>query len=159
MEKIRIEKTVPFTLNEFKKAIVDFTHYPLFLEEVEKSEILEDPYKVRFEIQVIKKFSYTLQFYETKEEEPSTRRVILSWKLIDSNIFKKNEGRWVLTEKEGKKELHVLYELDIDIGLMIPKWISNNLTKHNLPKLIASFEKRAKDLLAQYQQKEGNLSL
>lgn len=67
------------------------------------------------------------------------------WKLVDSDFFKKNEGRWVLKEK-GNNETEVHYELDVAVVFMVPSWIAKKLTEVNLPKMFESFEVRAKEL-------------
>lgn len=123
------------------KAITEFVEYPKFLPEVVSAEIIDasttQP-KVKFELEVVKRFQYILQF-----KIEGTERI--SWKLEESNFFKKNEGVWVL-KPNGTDKTQVHYELEVGFGFLVPGWISKKLTEVNLPKMFDSFEERAKEL-------------
>ena len=125
------------------QAITEFEKYPDFLGEVVGAKVVkkQDPKTVlvQFEIEVVKKFVYTLEFKINGNQE-------IQWKLLESDFFKKNEGRWVLQSK-GPQETEVHYELDVAVVFLIPSWISKKLTEVNLPKMFDSFETRAKELV------------
>ena len=124
------------------KAITDFENYSKFVSEVTGSKTVKtlspDKIWVQFEIEVVKKFVYTLEFQMKGTEE-------ISWKLVESDFFKKNEGRWLLTPK-SPTETTVNYELEVDVVFLVPSWISKKLTETNLPKMFTSFESHAKTL-------------
>ncbi len=125
------------------QAITEFEKYPDFLGEVVGAKVVKKPdpktVLVQFEIEVVKKFVYTLEFKINGNQE-------IQWKLLESDFFKKNEGRWVLQSK-GPQETEVHYELDVAVVFLIPSWISKKLTEVNLPKMFDSFETRAKELV------------
>lgn len=124
------------------KAITDFEAYPKFLPEVvaAKPEPVTSPTRRRvlFELEIVKRFQYTLEFDIQGQEK-------VAWKLVESNFFKNNEGLWSLKPRDAKStEVH--YELDVGFGFLVPGWISKKLTEVNLPKMFDSFEGRAREL-------------
>ena len=134
------EKVMEVPKSALFKVITDFEKYPEFVDEVVSVEILPGatPTKkqVKFELEVIKRFDYVLEFDIKGQEE-------VAWRLVSSNIFKKNEGKWVLKE-EGAGKTGVTYSLDIGLGFLVPGWVSKKLTETNLPKMLDGFESRAK---------------
>ncbi len=142
MAEVVRDKRMSVSQRALFSAITEFEKYPEFLNEVTGAKIIKRPspdkVHVQFEIEVVKKFVYTLEFQLKGSEE-------VKWKLVDSDFFKKNEGRWVLKEK-GNNETEVHYELDVAVVFMVPSWIAKKLTEVNLPKMFESFEVRAKEL-------------
>lgn len=138
MAQVVRDKTMKVTSKALFDTITDFKSYPKFLPEVKSAEVKSggSPKKklVTFEIEVVKRFSYTLEFLIS---EPST----VSWKLVDSNFFKTNEGKWELKEKGKSTDVH--YELEVGFGFFVPGFITKTLTEVNLPKMFDSFEKEA----------------
>jgi coenzyme Q-binding protein COQ10 len=121
--------------------ITDFPKYSEFVDEVVSVEILESTEtrkKVKFELEVIKRFDYVLEFQITPKSE-------VSWKLVSSNFFKKNEGRWKL-KPSGSDKTEVKYSLDVAVSFLVPGWVTKKLTETNLPKMFAGFEGRAKKM-------------
>ncbi len=120
------------------KAITDFEKYPEFMPEVVSAKILpgatDKKAQVKFEIEVMKKFEYTLEFSIKKNE--------VTWKLVESNFFKKNEGRWNLSPNGKGVQVH--YELEVSFGFLVPGWITKKLTEVNLPQMFDKFEAQAK---------------
>jgi ribosome-associated toxin RatA of RatAB toxin-antitoxin module len=114
--------------------------YPEFLKEVVKAQVLpgatSEKIRVKFELEVVKRFDYTLEFTVEGKER-------VQWKLVDSNFFKQNEGSWYL-KPAGDKETSVHYELEVSFGFLVPSWISKKLTEVNLPKMFENFEIQAK---------------
>lgn len=141
MAQVLREKLMAVPADALFKAITEFEHYPDFLSEVVGAKVIKKPSAnqvwVQFEIEVVKKFVYVLEFTMNGKEETS-------WKLIESDFFKKNEGRWVLTAK-GSNQTQVQYELEVGVVFLVPSWISKKLTEVNLPKMFDSFESRAKE--------------
>jgi ribosome-associated toxin RatA of RatAB toxin-antitoxin module len=142
MGQVLREKLMAVPAEALFKAITEFEKYPDFLNEVVSAKVVKKPSAhqvwIQFEIELVKKFVYTLEFsFKDKEE--------IAWKLIESDFFKKNEGRWVLTPK-GANETDVHYELEVGVVFLIPSWISKKLTEVNLPKMFDSFESRAKEI-------------
>lgn len=140
MAKVFREKEMDVPIGALRSVISDFESYPKFLTEVKAARILGGDLKskmhVSFELEIIKRFQYELEF--------SFNGGDISWVLTGSNFFKTNTGKWNLTEK-SPSTTHVLYELDVSFGFLVPGWISSKLTETSLPKMLDSFEKRAKE--------------
>ena len=123
------------------QAIVDYKAYPQFLEGIDNVDILEHTSSsavVRFCLNLIKEFSYVLFM---QHDEPRS----VSWVLQSGDIFKKNEGSWLL-EQAGEDETKAIYTLDVDLKIFMPKMISKKLVSGNLPRTMESFYKRAKGI-------------
>lgn len=142
MAEVIRDKVMKVSQEALFSAITDFDKYPDFLPEVTGAKVVKriSPEKlhVKFEIEVVKTFVYTLEFQLKGQNE-------IHWKLIESDFFKKNEGKWVLKEK-SKAETDVHYELDVAVVFLIPSWIAKKLTEVNLPKMFEAFEQRAQEL-------------
>lgn len=137
MAKVDRAKTMAVPLDQLEAAILDFSAYPNFLEEVVGAEVVDRPGEklaVRFELEIIKKFQYVLAF----DHEPGKR---IGWRLLESDLFKKNEGEWLLS-KEGKQTA-VRYGVEVSFGFLVPGWVTKKLTETNLPKMFDAFEKEA----------------
>jgi len=144
MAKVVKELEMAVSPKALYSVITDFENYPKFMPEVVGVEILpgatKSKVRVKFEIELLKKFAYVLEFSMKPNEE-------VSWKLVESNFFKNNSGRWHLVPK-GAKATQVAYELDVAFGFMVPSWITKKLTETNLPKMLGSFEEQAKAVKA-----------
>lgn len=141
MAKAVREKEMNVSLEALKKVIQDYERYPEFLPEVVGAKVLErsgEQAHVQFDINLMKRFQYTLLFDHPKPNE-------LSWKLVSSDFFKCNDGRWVL-ESRGPSATHVRYELDVSFGFFVPGFIVKTLTETNLPALLDRFEEQARKL-------------
>ena len=142
MARILRDKVMKVSPDALFRAITEFENYPKFLPEVVDVKRLSPAkgakQKVQFELEVVKRFQYVLEFkIEGKEK--------VEWKLIESNFFKTNEGQWNLKAK-GKKETEVHYELEVGFGFLVPGFISKKLTEVSLPKMLESFESQAQSL-------------
>jgi ribosome-associated toxin RatA of RatAB toxin-antitoxin module len=125
MPKVIREKEFLVPIKSLYKTIADFKSYPDFLPEVKSVKVGEATAErtlVEFEIEVMKQ---------------------VQWKLVESNFFKTNDGKWLLKEI-GPAKTHVTYELDLNLGFFVPSWVSRKLTEVNLPAMFESYEKRAK---------------
>jgi ribosome-associated toxin RatA of RatAB toxin-antitoxin module len=96
--------------------------------------------RVIFELEVMKRFQYELEFNIIPGKE-------VTWHLVESNFFKKNEGRWGLASL-GADRTHVQYEVEVAFGFFVPGWVTKKLTEVNLPKMLDSFEGQAKKVQA-----------
>ena len=141
MAKVVREKEMNVSCALLLRAITEAENYPKFLSEVVSAKKVSgtpEKYQVCFEIEVVKRFQYTLEFQTNGKDK-------VSWKLVDSDFFKKNEGTWSLKAVSDKKTA-VHYELDVDFGFLVPGFISKKLTEISLPKMFDAFELRAKEL-------------
>lgn len=142
MARVVREKEMDVSLDCLSKVITDFESYPQFLPEVVSVQVdsgaSANKKRVQFGLEIIKRFQYTLEFTMNSKEE-------ISWKLIESNFFKTNEGRWVL-KPMGSDRTFACYELEVGFGFFVPGWVSKKLTEVNLPRMLDHFEERAKQL-------------
>jgi len=142
MASVTREKAMTVPKKCLFQAITDFAAYPDFLPEVVSAVVrpggTPERTVVDFELEVIRRFQYTLEFKITGEEE-------VVWKLVDSNFFKVNDGRWKLTAA-NENITQVEYELDVGFGFLVPKMITRKLTAINLPRMFDQFEVQAKSL-------------
>jgi coenzyme Q-binding protein COQ10 len=117
--------------------IIDFEQYPKFLSESKKATILEKKAKsltAEFEIRVIKKLRYTLKFNLT----PGKKVV---WSFVEGDLFNDNKGSWTL-KALSKTRTEATYNVDVELGILVPKSITNMLVGSNLPNMLESFKKR-----------------
>ena len=116
--------------------LVDFDRYSEFMPGVRETIVLDredDMAIVEFSIKVIKEFNYTLRFTFAPPEE-------LSWTYVGGD-FKNITGGWTL-ERVGGGKSRATYTVDIDGGFFIPKAISNQLLKFNVPELLQAVKAR-----------------
>ncbi len=142
MPKVVQQVSMAVPADALRRAIIDFEKYPEFLSEVVSAKAHEKKsdgtQRVDFEIEVVKRFKYTLEFDLGEKHE-------LKWRLIDSNFFTANEGSWQLTPA-GDKKTDVVYSLDVGVKFLVPGFIAKKLTEVSLPKLLENFEARAKKM-------------
>lgn len=141
MAKVTRDKTMGVPAEALAKAILDFENYPKFIGEVVSAERLPggtaEKQRVKFELEIMKRFQYVLEFAIRGHEE-------IAWRLVESNFFKTNQGHWRL-RPEGAG-VHVEYEVEVAFPFFVPGWIVKKLTEVNLPKMFESFEGRAEDI-------------
>lgn len=139
MAKVVRDKEMTVSRKALYQAITEFEKYPEFLTEVVSAKIVSgagtSKVKVKFEIEVVKRFEYHLEFTLKPESE-------VSWTLAESNFFKTNEGKWTLAE--AGKGCNVHYELEVAFGFLVPGWVTKKLTEVNLPQMFEKFESQAK---------------
>ncbi len=123
------------------EVFTDFDSYPEFLSETRRVEVIKQTAKtaqVEFEIKVIKKIQYTLDYKLT-----SNKKIV--WDLLEGDLFKTCSGSWTL--KESKKGItEAQYDIEVDFGMFVPKKITEMLVGKNLPSLMKSFKDRAESL-------------
>jgi ribosome-associated toxin RatA of RatAB toxin-antitoxin module len=120
--------------------IVDYASYPDFVDGVSAIEVLEQDEtsaRVKYSLNLIKKFSYILNL---KQEHPNR----VSWTFESGDIFKMNTGSWELKDL-GDGTTEVTYNLEVDIKGFVPKAIVNKLTTSSLPTMMSSYQERAKN--------------
>jgi ribosome-associated toxin RatA of RatAB toxin-antitoxin module len=135
-------RTETFNVSQsaFFKAVTDYEAYPKLVAAVESVEVLnEDNEKTRarFQLNLVKRFSYVLDLYEKEPDQ-------LKWELVESDIFKHNNGSWNLTSK-GDSKVEVHYEIDVGLPVLAPKSIVNKMVNSGLPKMMRDFSDHAKN--------------
>ena len=123
------------------KVLSDYSSYPDFMDGVKSVEILStksNSTKVKYNIDIIKKFTYTLDLVAKENKS-------VSWTFDSGDLFKKNNGKWDLKDL-GDGTTEVTYTIDIDFKIMVPGMISKKLVSSNLPSMMKQVCKRAKEL-------------
>lgn len=115
-----------------------YEEYPEYLAEaksVKTSNRSGNTVEVHYEVDVIKRISYSLKM---TEERPSK----LSWTFIKGEFMKDNKGSWLL-EPAGEGKTKATYTVEMALGALVPKTIVNALVETNLPKMLEATRKRA----------------
>lgn len=135
MSKVSLTKEVSLPRKNLYSVITAYDRYPEFIPEITFATVKsKKPKRVEFKLDLVKSFHYIL---EVDEKQPES----ISWKLIDSNLFKKNSGGWKLQEKNGVTS--VTYWLDVEFGFLVPSIVSNRMVARDLPKMIDRFAEQA----------------
>lgn len=135
------ERTEIFDVDQekFFNVVTDYASYPEFVEGVDEIEVIDqgdDVAKVKYSINLIKKFTYTLII---KQEHPNR----VTWELESGDLFKENTGFWEI-EDLGDNQIKVTYSLDLKFKMMVPKMVISKLVSKNLPAMMQSYYERAK---------------
>jgi coenzyme Q-binding protein COQ10 len=131
---------VDVDINKLYDVIVDYAKYADFVDGVSSTKVIsqsETSAKVEYSVNMIKSFKYTLA---TTQVRPTK----VSWVLDSGDLFKKNDGQWLLKDLGGGKT-EVTYTLEVDFKMFAPNSILTALTQKNLPVMMESFFKRAKN--------------
>ncbi len=122
-------------------AISDYEKYPQFLPEVKGLRVFNrkgTECDVEYSAEVVKIIKYTVHM---KEEAPRK----LSWSFVNGEYMKDNKGGWVL-EDAGNGTTKATYNIEVVLGMLVPKTIVTVLVDTQLPKLLENFKKRAESL-------------
>ena len=134
MATVSLTKGIVARQKDFFDVVCDYQRYPEFISEIINARMISvQPKRVEFTLELVKTFHYVLEF---KEKSPTE----ISWKLVDSNLFKKNSGGWRIQKENGA--LAVTYSLDVEFGFLVPSVIVNRMVKKDLPKMIDRFSNR-----------------
>jgi len=121
--------------------IVDYAKYPEFLDSVGTVSVLNSSDAsalVKYEVEVIKKVHYTLKMSHQRPNK-------VTWSLDSSNVMKRSEGSWELTELPGGRT-RATYTIDVKPKGLVPGPIVKALTSRTLPATLDAFKKRAESV-------------
>ncbi len=138
MAQAEIHEVLPVDRDKFFSTVVRYEDYPKFVSGVSSVEVQrKGPGKARvtYKVSLIKEVTYTL---DLEEDEKSGK---VSWTLVESDFFKKNDGFWEI-QSVGKNKTDVRYGLEVEFKIPVPGLILNRLVKGNLPSMLKDFEKR-----------------
>jgi ribosome-associated toxin RatA of RatAB toxin-antitoxin module len=136
MADVKAQHIFKGSIDQVFQGLTDYESYPDYIPgvvNIELYEPLEDgaELSIRYELNLIKKFHYTLNMFHEGNNK-------IRWSLHDSNLMKKNNGSWTLTEK--KSSVDALYELDIKFKGLVPSAIVKKLTETSLPAMFEGFQ-------------------
>lgn len=132
-------EVVDVDINKLYSVIVDYAKYPEFVDGVSGIKVIsqnDTSAKVEYSLNLIKSFKYIIN---TQMSKP----VSVKWTLDSGDLFKKNDGEWILKDL-GNGKTEVTYSLNVDFKMFAPNAILSALTEKNLPVMMQSFFKRAK---------------
>lgn len=89
--------------------------------------------QVRYELNIVKKIYYVLNMFEDTPNK-------ISWNLAESNVMKKNDGAWILSEISKNKTL-AIYQLDVAFRGLVPSALTNKIAKTSLPGMFEGMQK------------------
>ncbi|MBI2027196.1 MAG: SRPBCC family protein [Deltaproteobacteria bacterium] len=138
MARAEAVETILSPIKKVFEVVTDYEKYPEFIPEMKKVEVLEDEDSVkvvRFHLNLLKPIQYTIRCEVVKSPFEMT------WKLIDSDFFKENDGGWKL-KKIGDGETQATYYISCDFKMFMPAMIINKIVSAQLPKMLSCFKKR-----------------
>ncbi|MCY1022150.1 MULTISPECIES: type II toxin-antitoxin system RatA family toxin [Pyxidicoccus] len=118
--------------------ITQYDRYPEFLPEVKEVRAANrqgNTLELHYKVDVVKTIRYSIR---VTEERP--RR--MAWSFIEGEMMKDNKGSWVL-EPEGEGKTRATYNVEMALGLLVPKAVVNALVDTSLPKMLEAFKRRA----------------
>lgn len=120
----------------------DYESYSEFMDGVSNVSVENregNKVQAKYDLNLIKKFSYTLNLEESDDG--------VSWTFDNGDIFSVNSGSWVLKDLgDGTTEVEYNIEVEIKIKMMGSGMITKQLVNTSLPSMMKSVEKRAQDL-------------
>ena len=141
MAQASATEVFPCSTDEFFGVISDYVKYPEFLQEVKSCQILkEEGHRklVEYKVSLVKSFTYKLWM----TEEPGK---LISWDFAGGDLFKTLTGKWEL-QSDGPNMCRATYTVDASFGLFVPGPIAKAAVSVNLPNMMASYQKRVKQL-------------
>ena len=138
MTKTQQQVVINAPIERVFDVIVDYERYPEFLPEMKAVEVLsrnDGVVIVRFELELIMRFVYTLRLLE---DAPHSVR----WSLEEAKIMSSNAGGWQL-ESLGPNSTRASYRIDVKLLGLIPSSVSNRISGITLPHTLARFKARA----------------
>ncbi|OFZ21741.1 MAG: hypothetical protein A2X94_15755 [Bdellovibrionales bacterium GWB1_55_8] len=140
MAQAEFHETLDIDLDKLYAAITRYEDYPQFVDGVKSTRVERKGAghaRVIYRVAMMKEVNYVLDH----REDPV--KGIIEWTMVESDSFKKNNGRWELkTVAPGKTD--VRYWLELEFNFPVPGLILNKLVKGSLPSMVKSFVKRAK---------------
>lgn len=135
------EEVFDISAEKFYNALLDYEHYSDILPEVDSIDVLEkneETARIQYNIQIVKKISYTLKMNHQRPHK-------VSWNLDSGKLFKINQGEWTI-EELAKDRCKVTYNLDVALKVFAPKTLTNKLVAVSLPRMMNAFYKHAKSM-------------
>jgi ribosome-associated toxin RatA of RatAB toxin-antitoxin module len=140
MAQAEYKEVLPVVKDKLLATIMKYEDYPEFVEGCESVQVerrLDGVVRVSYHVsQMSQDITYTLDHVENVESGT------IEWHLVDSNFFKKNNGKWEI-KPAGTGKSEVLYSLDVEFKIPVPGFILNRLVKGSLPGMVKSFGKQA----------------
>src|SRR5215470_2170787 len=127
----------------FFAVVQDYGRYPEFVPEVKavrvgprQGEVVEVTYWLDVKLKVVE---FTLRHVA----RPPDR---IDWQLVrGGELMRKNHGAWTL-ERTASGGTRATYDIEIDLGPLVPATFEKALKERGLPSMLANFKARAEQL-------------
>lgn len=139
MAQAELKQVLSVDVDKLFEVITRYEDYPQFVDGVNSIHVeRKGPghARVTYHVSMMKDFSYLLDLREDKNKGR------IEWTLVESDLFKKNSGRWEI-KSAGPGKTEAFYQLEVEFNIPVPGLILNRLVKGNLPSMMKSFEKWA----------------
>ena len=141
MANAEIHEVLSVDSEKLLSVVSDYEKYPQFVDGCTSVRVeRKSPECVRAYYQVSVMSQDVTYVLDHKEDLKSGK---IEWSLVESNFFKKNNGKWEV-KAAGSGKCDVVYTLDVEFKVPVPGFILNRLVKGSLPGMVKSFETRAK---------------
>ncbi len=138
MPSARHEAEVNVTAEQLMAVITDFDSYSQFLPEMESCDVVssgDNQWDVRFTVKVVKRIRYTLRLQRVDDHH-------VRWTLVDG-AFKVNNGGWDLVPSADGSSVHVVYFIELQVGMFVPSSIMRTVVERTLPDTVMRFKQEA----------------
>lgn len=139
MAKADLESQLNVGADALFSTVTGYEDYTKFVDGVSRVEVIsrsEGKARVKYHVSMIKDISYVLDHTEDKTSG------VISWKLVESDFMKVNNGKWSL-KAQGDSKCQAKYEVEVEFKIPVPGFVLNKLIKSSLPSMVKSFEKQA----------------
>lgn len=139
MAQAEIHEVLSVSKDKLWEAITRYEDYPKFVDGCKSVKVERKSAghaRASYHVSMMKEINYTLDHKEDREKG------LVEWELVDSDMFKKNVGRWEIKDAGGGKT-DVKYFVEVEFKVSVPSFVLNPLVKKSLPGMIKSFEKQA----------------
>ena len=140
MAQAEYKAVVGVEREKFFKAITAYHEYPKIVDGCKSVSVeTKGPgaARVTYKMNIVREVSYTLDHIEKPNHGG------IEWKLVSSDLIKKNIGSWTLKDA-GPGKTEVVYNVDIEFAVPVPSFVLGPLVKTSIPTMIKGFEKQAK---------------
>lgn len=143
MAAIKGEKTfeVDVPLEHMYDVVVDYARYPEFISDVAETRVDQrrgEVAVVSFVLPLARRIGYTVR-------NVHQRPLRIDWDLVKGTMMKKNSGSWTFAPL-GDDRTRVTYVCELDLGMLVPRKVTEALVKVSMPKMLNEFKARAEAL-------------
>ena len=142
MPNVSTTETFKAPIETVYSVLSDFDSYPNFMTGVSSVDVLStegNKVRARYNINVIKKFEYTMDHILTAPNK-------IEWNFVEGDLFKTSTGSWELKSVDDSTT-EVTYTLDMDFKVMVPGMMSKKLVSSNLPSMMKSIHREVEGRL------------
>ena len=141
MAEAKHETTLDVPKDKLFDTITKYEDYPEFVTGCTRVEVERKgsgKTRVKYFVSMMgKDLNYVLDHEEDRENGTVT------WELVESEFFTKNNGKWTLTANGDQTD--AIYEIDLQFNFPVPGFILKKVVKGSLGPMVNSFGDRAEN--------------